>query len=348
MDTPTTKSKKIDYWSIFKLQATFNDEISCIQHLEKIIWAQGPYCPYCGNQKIYRFKCLKKYKCGTCRQIFSIRVGTIFQASNLKLTTWFTAIYLLSINKRGISSHNLSRQLGVTQTTAWFMLQRIRYAMTRNNLRRPILSGTVEADECEIGGEERHRQRHIEKYLAKKGRKLKIIPGKTFKKLYNNKAVVAGIMEQGGGVVTKVVPNQLKETLDPFVNYNVEKGSTVYTDSDYAYGSLNKSFTHGIIVHSKKEYVKGNITTNHIENFWKNLQQGLYGCYNWVSHEHLEKYCQEFSFRFSFRDNDARFIFDQLISGCDAGHLPHKILKKDAKKKQKQILEMYELMSVAV
>lgn len=342
--------QKNNHFGITALLTTFQTEDDCITHLELTIWKDGDHCPYCAHNKIYRFKISRKYKCAACRRVFSIRVGTIFEDSNLKLTVWFMAIYFISISKRGLSSNQLARQLGVTQKTAWFMLQRIRHAMQRNNLRRPILSGTTEADEAEIGGKEGHRVCHIEKILRKKGLKLRVPPGKNQRKLFNNKQVVAGIIEQGGGVVTIVISNKPKNILQTFVYDNVEKGATIYTDSAYGYQNLSQDFNHDTVLHYKKQYVKygTETTTNHIECYWKNFKQGLVGIYNWVSHEHLQRYCEEFSFRFSNRLMHARNIFEELISGCDAGQLSYKQLKKDAKKNQQAIIQSYVDMSVPI
>ncbi|HWY38666.1 MAG TPA: IS1595 family transposase, partial [Bacteroidia bacterium] len=244
------KPTKTNFWTVFKLQETFKTEVDCIKHLENILWKDGAYCPYCGNEKIYRFKCQKKYKCATCRQIFSIRVGTIFEDSNLKLTVWYAAIYFISINKRGISSHNLARQLGITQKTAWFMLHRIRFAQERSNLRKPILEGVCQADEVEIGGEERHRKAHIEKYVAKRGKKLRLPPVAEAKGFFDNKVTVAGVISDDGAVVTKVVPNKRKIHLDPFLRENVKQGATLYTDEWYAYQDMKKKYNHHTVNHS--------------------------------------------------------------------------------------------------
>lgn len=347
----SSQPEKPDHFSITKLFATFSSENDCIDHLKLILWKHGEHCPYCSNTHIYHFKTSRKHKCASCRRVFSIRVGTIFQDSNVKLKVWFTAIYLISISKRGISSHQLARELGITQKTAWFMLQRIRFAMKKGNIRRPFLSGPAEADEVEIGGKEGHRIRHIEKYLGRRGRKLKVPAGKQRKNLFNNKQTVVGIIQPKGSVYTSIIPKQTTNIPKTFIYENLVKGSVLYTDTAYAFTGLEKDFIHDTVCHKNKEYKKKGteVTTNHIENYWKNLQQGLVGIYNWVSHEHLQYYLEEFSFRFSNRESSLRNVFDLLIDGCDAGHLPYKQLKKEAKKSQQAILHQFvEHMSVPI
>lgn len=149
----------INFDSLIQFLEVFGTEEACRDYLTKIIWKNGEYCPHCGSKKIYHFSNGKIHKCAHCRKQFSITVGTIFEDSKVPLKKWFMAIYLLTCHKKGISSLQLSRDLGVTQKTAWFMLQRLRYAMQTQEFTKP-LDGIVEIDETYVGGSERFKHKN--------------------------------------------------------------------------------------------------------------------------------------------------------------------------------------------
>lgn len=149
----------INFDSLIQFLEVFSTEEACRDYLTKIIWKNGEYCPHCGSKKIYHFSNGKIHKCAHCRKQFSITVGTIFEDSKVPLKKWFMAIYLLTCHKKGISSLQLSRDLGVTQKTAWFMLQRLRYAMQTQEFTKP-LDGIVEIDETYVGGSERFKHKN--------------------------------------------------------------------------------------------------------------------------------------------------------------------------------------------
>lgn len=185
--------------SLTGLLKRFPDEQSCIDHLTEIRWQDGAFCPHCGSMKVYHFKDLRTHKCGDCRQRFSIKVGTIFEDTHIPLHKWFIAIYLITSPKKGISSVQLGKDLGVTQKTAWFMNHRLREATKTKAFNAP-LKNSVEVDETYIGGKERNK--HASKRTAgARGRSLK------------TKATAVALVEHGGQLRALQVPNTQKHTL---------------------------------------------------------------------------------------------------------------------------------------
>ena len=206
MNTPA-KITKAHVGSFAQLLERFPDEASCIKHLESIRWCQGAFCPYCGGMKVYHFADGVNHKCSDCRKRFSIRVGTIFEASKISLRKWFMAVYLITAHKKGISSVQLARDIGVTQKTAWFMLHRLRYAAQTKNFSAP-LKNTVEADESFIGGKERNKHAN------------KRTPGTQGRSTVTKAAVVA-LVERGGDVRAFHVFDVKRETLHKLISKHV-------------------------------------------------------------------------------------------------------------------------------
>jgi hypothetical protein len=184
--------------SLFDLAATFADEQACLDHLRATRWRDGEFCPYCGGGRIYHFSDLKTFKCGGCRQRFSINVGTIFEDTKLPLRKWFMAIWMITNHPKGIASTTLAKDLKVTQKTAWFIMHRLRHAATTKSFNAP-LKGTVEVDETFVGGKAKNR--HIDKRGKGEG------TGGT------GKAIVVGAVERKGDVVARVIENVKAETL---------------------------------------------------------------------------------------------------------------------------------------
>jgi len=246
--------------SLPQLLDYFKEESTGIAYYEQLRWNGKPVCPHCGVDKTpYRtnrgFKCSDK----DCAKKFTVKTGTIFDNSKISFRIWFAAIFLAGSNRKGISSLQLSHELGITQKTAWFVLHRVREMLTTNA--PTMVGGTVEADEAYLGGKEKNKH-------ANKKRK----EGEPDKKF-----VVLGLIERNGKVVLKYVPNATSENMVPFVKRHLAVGSTLYTDEFNSYKQLSSDFTHGTVNHSLKIYVHGDIHTNTIENFWSVLKRGIYG-----------------------------------------------------------------------
>jgi transposase-like protein len=289
--------------NILELMQVFSSEDVCREHLKKLRWADGEYCPYCGCKKIYEFKDGKTYKCADCRKRFSIKVGTIFEDSKIPLQKWFIAIYLITSHKKGISSVQLSKDIGVTQKTAWFMLHRLRHASKTKAFNRP-LKNVVEADETYIGGKEKYKHNN---------KKVKGTQGRNTK----TKTPVIGVVERQGHVKACKVDNVRGQTVKSYIIDNVVIGSKLMTDEYRAYRGMEYLFEHRYISHSKGQYVNKCVHTNTIENFWSLLKRGIVGIYHFVSVKHLDRYLDEFTFRYNSKKETEEDRFNFLLSNCN-------------------------------
>lgn len=296
--------------SLFDLAATFPDEQSCLDHLQAIRWKDGEFCPYCGGGRIYHFSDRKTFKCGDCRQRFSIKVGTIFEDTKLPLRKWFMAIWLMTNHPKGIASTTLAKDLKVTQKTAWFVMHRLRHASTTKSFNAP-LKGTIETDTTFVGGKEKNKHSKDRTGGTQGGA---------------GKEVVLGILERDGELRAGHVPNTKGETLKSVVRDNVAFGSTVMTDEDRSFKGLKQHFDHHAVNHSAGEYVRaGSIHTNGIESVWALLKRQIIGIHHWVSPKHLDRYVQEMSWRFNRRDMQVGLRMNDLFA-CVEGRLKYKEL----------------------
>lgn len=311
-----------------ELFAKFSNEDSCRQFLIQQRWNGVPTCPKCGSIKAYVIENGKRFKCANnkCYSKFSVTVGTVFEASNIPLTTWFPAMYIIASHKKGISSVQLAKDLGVTQKTAWFMLHRIRESLKAKN--SPLLSGIVEVDETYMARKYRSDYKAVSPLLIEAWEKL---PHKG-----KNKGGVIGMKQRDGKIIVKAAYDIKGKTIADAVKANVEPNAHLMTDDSYKYRNQLKKFERESVNHSKKEWVRGNVHTNGVENFWSVMKRGIYGIYHQISYKHLQRYCDEFSYRFNSRDIKDGQRFELTLTHIE-GRLSYKQLthvNKEAKRKE--------------
>ena len=290
----------------------FSDLQNCIDFISALRWVDGVTCPHCQSKEQYYLATRKIWKCKACKKQFSVKVGTIFEDSPIGLDKWLCAIWLIANAKNGISSYEIQRALGVTQKTGWFMLHRIRLAMQNGSFDK--LSGHVEVDETYVGGKVANMHKGKRDEREQQGR------GSV------GKAIVVGLLERNGQVRTKVVKKAKKKVLHNLIRDNVEQGTNFYTDAFKSYDGLTQEYIHETIDHAT-EYVRGNVHTNGIENFWSLFKRALRGTYVNIDSEHLFRYLDEQTFRFNNRKTTdsvrfalvvhmvtgKRITYDQLI-----------------------------------
>ena len=269
--------------------------------MTQLRWPNGVCCPRCGSTEVRSISTRRMWECKAAhpKKQFSVKVGTIFEDSALSLDKWLCTIWLLANAKNGVSSYEVSRSIGVTQKTGWFMLQRIRLAMQTGTFEK--LKGEVEVDETFVGGKttnmKKSRLERVKKYADGSLRG------------GQGKAIVVGMIERGGNVRAVHVPHRRRSQLETNVKKHVEAGSQVYTDALRSYDRLSDTYVHQMIDHMVS-YVEGQVHTNTIENFWSLLKRTLRGTYVSVEPAHLFRYLDEQVWRFNNRKvNDAaRFL----------------------------------------
>lgn len=279
----------------------FPDDDACLKHLFDVRFGQGHRCPKCEREaKWYPIKAERAFSCQWCGHHIHPTVGTLFEKSSTPLQLWFYAIFKFTKTRHGVSGKELQRELGVTYKTAWRMAKMIREHMAEVDGETPIGGpGTsVEIDETLVGG--------VKKGIHNRGSAAK--------------AVVVGALERGGDIITAVVPNQRRSTLEPFVKTNVRIGGNVHTDELRSYSALSEAgYRHARVNHSAEEYayfdyrLGDTVSVNAIENFWRHLKCSISGTHTSVSAKYLGLYAKEFEYRFN-RRNRAETMLLELLS----------------------------------
>lgn len=299
--------------NLLTLLEYFSDEQKCRNYLEEIRWDGKLKCAYadCQHDKVFKFQDGKTYKCAKCRRKYSVKVGTIFEDSKICLRKWFACVYLITAHKKGISSLQLSRDLSITQKSTWFMLHRVRHALSLNYSEAKLF-GEIEADECFIGGAEANKHKN------------KRTPN-TQGRSALTKTPVIGVIQRGGELRVKVITDTKAESLRPFLLKNVEFGSILNTDEWQGYNGLGHFFKRKIVDHSKGQYVNESCHTNSVEGFWSLLKRGVNGIYHSISKKHSQNYVDEFSFRYNTRNMGEDMRFNVMLSHISS-HITYKEL----------------------
>ena len=285
--------------STFQLFELIPDEKSAIQYLEGRLWKGEPRCPKCKNVERVTLRKDGFYMCNLCVLKFSIRTGTIFERSHVPLHKWVYAMYLLLTARKGISSMQLAKEIGITQKSAWFVLQRLREACGKD---ARTLQGIVEVDETFFGGKEQNKHAH---------KKLNEGRGAV------GKVVVVGMRERNGNTVAMPIARNDMDTIQGTITDRVVKDSRLMTDDHRSYiGLSGKSFKHDVVKHSDGEYSRGDVNTNSIESVWAVMKRGMHGVYHKASKKHLNRYVNEFTFRLN-EGNVERHTLDRLASFVD-------------------------------
>lgn len=285
------------FHSLLQMIDTLHTEEDCREHLEDMRWHGVPVCPHCGSISKHHYKRKQNgefkglYKCKDCRERFTVRIGTMFEDSNLPLKKWFYAIFLFLAHKRGISSSQLARDIHVTQKTAWFMLHRIRHNIKKDDT---TFEADTQVDETYVGGKTKRNK-------GGQGRSTK------------QKTPVMGLLSKGK-VYTQVIADASAKVLLNVIDRLVKKGTTVISDGWSGYNSVKENYIHEVVQHSLGIYVnKKGYHTNGIEGYWSHFKRMIIGIYYLVSPKHLPKYCKESEFRYNTRNISDGERFNQFL-----------------------------------
>lgn len=296
----------------------FKDEATCLAYWEQGRWGGNITCPHCGSADPYKTN--RGYKCTnlTCQKKFSALVGSIFESTKIPLRTWFGAMYLCMSHKKGVSSLQISRDLGIPQKTAWFLLHRIRE--TFKELAPEILGAngeTVEVDEAYVGG--KLDNMHENKKKTKK------------ENPHHNKTIIMGFAQRNGQVRTMVIPDTNVGTMRSVVIANVAPQARLISDSHRSYHNLYDTYDNHKMVKAVDGYKTGKLDhTNTIEGYWSHFKRTIIGVYHYISPKHLQAYCNETSFRYNTRKVSDPERFANAMKNCVARRLTYNRLVADA------------------
>jgi len=287
--------------SLYELFQRFGTEEAAREWFENLRWANGRYCPRCGSTNTHEATHkYSPYRCRDCRKYFSVKTGSVMEASNVPLTKWVIAIYLEVTSIKGIAANRLKHDIEVSYKTAWFMLHRIREGFTDTG---EPMDGPVEVDETYIGGKRKNMSNAKRRQLRKEG----VGRGAV------GKAAVVGVKDRNTKKVrAKVVSATDRETLHGFIRERVADGAKVYTDEAVAYEGL--PFDHETVKHSVGEYVRDMAHTNGIESFWSMLKRGYVGTYHKMSAKHLHRYVSTFAARHGMRQLDTMAQLNEVVA----------------------------------
>lgn len=300
--------------SLLQVLDYFKNEDTCIKYLANSRWGSEPACPHCGNVGAYvtnrGFKCKAK----ECHKKFTVTTGTIFESTKISLRIWFAAMYLCTAHKKGISSLQLSRDLNITQKTAWFVLHRIREMLNSNQAEH--LDGVVEVDETYVGGKLKNKSNKKRKAMQESGEQ------------WAQKTGVVALVQRDGEVRTQVIHTNRPKHADvfPIIQANVSEKALLITDSSTMYAALKNTYNHESVNHAGSEYVRGDIHTNTVEGFFGQLKRGIIGIYHFVSAKHLHRYCHEFGYRWNTRKVSDVTRFEDAIKNINNVRLTYKNL----------------------
>jgi transposase-like protein len=300
-------SKRIHQMTVPQWEKAFPDDDACMSYLAKHRWPVTVHCPRCGNAEVYALSRDFHWQCTACAPggstgyRFSVLVGTVFENTNVGLRTWFRVIHRMLVSKKGVSAHQIYREMGFgSYRTAWHMCMRIRGGLVDKDFRK--LMGIVEVDETFVGGKAKNRHKD-DRFDGTKG------TGGA------GKEIVAGAVQRKGNVVARVIHDVRAATLEAFVRESVStKVSLLCTDKWLGYKRLGKEFPHHTVDHAIGQYVVGAVHTQTIEGFWSIMKRGIVGTFHKVSAKYLPLYVAEFQFRYNNRLNPD--IFAEAIRGC--------------------------------
>lgn len=302
--------------NLAELSKIVADEAKAFEMVEKMRWPHGPVCPHCGGtERIYDLRKTRigLRKCGHCRKQFTVRVGSIFEDSPIPLGKWILAIHLMCSSKKGISSNQLKRELGISYQSAWFLTHRIRHAMEVDPLRSLLGkdNGVVEIDETYVGGKKKNNL-HRNKTAA---------AGK--------KVAVMTLVDRTGDARQVVIPDTKKDTLHELARPLVDRSAMIVTDANPSYNGLHRHFAAHHMVDHSKTFVRGVIIhTNFAESYHSLLKRGIFGAFHHISEKHMHRYLAEFAFRWNSRKTSDGDRTSAAIKATSGKRLTYRPLKQ--------------------